>query len=130
MQRLGNLLTVVGSLCALPACDRQPLSVPALPLTIHDPPGTLPEWTDRGDPACAFPAEADTAKIATAEVLIRVLVDADGSPESVQTLKEPGFGFGAAAERCAMAREYEPGRDALGVAVARWTPPIRLRFLR
>ncbi|HKO50858.1 MAG TPA: energy transducer TonB [Polyangiaceae bacterium] len=130
MYRLGIPLVVVSCLCALPACDRQPLAVPALPLTIHDPPGTLPEWTDRGDPTCAFPSEANTAKIASAEVLIRVLVDADGSPKSVQTLKEPGFGFGAAATRCAMAREYEPGRDEFGVAVARWTPPIRLRFVR
>jgi hypothetical protein len=47
-----------------------------------------------------------------------------------QTLAEPGFGFGPAAIRCAMARTYEPATDDAGSAIDGWTPPIRIVFRR
>lgn len=93
-------------------------------------PGAPLNWSDPDDHSCEFPREADSAKIDAAEVVIRVLVRSDGSPQAVQTLDEPGYGFGTAATRCAMARKYTPGHDDRGKPIAAWTPPLHLRFVR
>lgn len=118
------------TLCILLGCSPQSGRTPAMPVTMDDGPGTLPKWADPGDPTCAFPKEADPAKIDAADVTVRVLVRADGSPQMVQTIEEPGFGFGPAATRCAMARRYKPATSDRGVPISGWTPPIRIRFVR
>src|SRR5882724_10644812 len=79
------------------------------------PPATEPtvRSTDWDGSACAFPDEAARAGIVDAAVDIEIRVAADGRPEGVTVVKEPGFGLGAAAIRCAVVRRYPP---------ARWTP--------
>ena len=127
---LGLLLAVLGSPSLLVGCAPESLRSPALPLALFEGPGEPPTWADPGDSTCGFPPEASTPRIDAAAVSLRVLVGADGLPKAVQVLEEPGFGFGSAAARCAMARKYQPGTDERGISVASWTPPIRLRFLR
>ena len=124
------LLRMVVPVPLVLGCDPQLEIAPSSPLGPSRAPATSLKWADPGDPICAFPTEADTAKIDAAEVVLRVLVRSDGSPQAVQTLQEPGFGFGAAATRCAMGRRYTPGHDARGLPAAAWTPPLHLRFIR
>ena len=120
-------IVIVGS--GLVACAEPSRRSPATPIAFPHSQDKL-AWNYPGDAECAFPRAADPAKIDAAVVAIRVLVKADGSPQMAQTLEEPGFGFGAAAIRCAMARTYEPATDDNGNAIDGWTPPIRIVFRR
>jgi hypothetical protein len=116
-----------------PAINRpaaKPRRTSAVPIVILPGPGHSPTWSKLGDPSCAFPKEADAAKIDGAEVVVRVRVRVDGSPQAVQTIEEPGFGFGLAATKCAMTRRYQPATDDNGTPVHAWTPPFRIRFVR
>lgn len=79
---------------------------------------------------CEFPAASDAAGIDEATVVLTVSVDANGSPEWVQIVNDPGHGFGLAAAQCAMGRKYVPARDEQGNPIAAKTPPIRVRFVR
>jgi protein TonB len=65
-----------------------------------------------------------------AAVVLRVLVQADGSVQAVNVLADPGSGFGDAARTCAMRTPFRPALDDDGGPVAAWSPPIRVRFLR
>jgi hypothetical protein len=53
-----------------------------------------------------------------------------GMRAAVRPIEEPGFGFGPAATRCAMARRYRPATDDRSVPIAAWTPPFRVVFVR
>ena len=128
MSRL--LLEIFAAAVLLLACEPEPSFAPSSPFETRGGARVPLRWGDPGDPSCGFPVEADAAKIDAAEVVLRVFVRRDGSPQAVQTLEEPGFGFGQAATRCAMARSYVPGTDAQGTPVTAWTPPIHLRFIR
>jgi hypothetical protein len=128
--QLALLFTVLGLAALVVGCAPESLRSPALPLALFEAPGEPPSWAGPGDSSCGFPAAAAVSKIDAAAVSLRVLVGVDGLPKAVQVLEEPGFGFGSAAARCAMARKYQPGTDDRGVPIASWTPPIRLRFLR
>jgi hypothetical protein len=128
--QLGLLLIVPGLASTFVGCRPESQRSPALPLALFETPGEPPSWADPGDSTCGFPPGAALATIDAAAVSLRVLVGADGLPKAVQLLEEPGFGFGTAAVRCAMARKYQSGTDDQGVPIASWTPPIRLRFLR
>lgn len=110
-------------------CGASPRSSPALPLMKEDRLGRW-LWLDAEGEQCAFPSEADSSGIDAANVKLRVLVGANGSPQAVQTLEDPGMGFGTAATSCAMARRYAPARDEQGHAVSAWTAPISIRFVR
>lgn len=112
------------------ACAEQPRRGRAAPIGTYNGETSPPVSSEPLDGACFFPAEADVAKIDAAAVVLRVLVRADGSPELVQTIEEPGFGFGRAATRCAMTRRYVPARDIRGAAVRGWTAPFGVRFVR
>ncbi|MDI3289550.1 hypothetical protein [Polyangium sp. 15x6] len=79
---------------------------------------------------CEFPKAADAAEIDEATVTLTVAVAADGSPEWVQILNDPGHGFGMVAAQCAMVRTYSPALDKQGRPMAAKTPPIRVRFTR
>jgi protein TonB len=63
---------------------------------------------------CPFPPAADADAVNHAQVTIRVEVDARGRPTRVQALTDPGHGFAAAAQRCALGRQWSPGADRLG----------------
>lgn len=84
--------------------------------------------TDWGD--CPFPAEADAEQIDQAYVMIQVKLKADGSPESVTVLQDPGHGFGREARKCAMRKQFSGALDADGNPVAGTTKPFRVRFER
>jgi len=79
---------------------------------------------------CAFPTEADRAGINYARARVAVLVGADGRPQRAMLLSDPGNGFGAAAQRCAMAQRYAVGLDASANPHAATTAPITVTFTR
>jgi protein TonB len=98
---------------AAPNLSRQPM-----PLSMA--------WDD-----CGFPAEADAEQIHQAFVTVVVTVAPDGSAKSVRVVdKDPGFGFGQLARRCALRRRYQPALDARGQPVTAPTRPIRIKFDR
>ncbi|MBN2195140.1 MAG: hypothetical protein JW751_20145 [Polyangiaceae bacterium] len=80
--------------------------------------------------SCPFPPEAEQAQIDSARVTLIVTVDANGHPRSVVVQSETpkGYGFGARARQCALARPFEPARDARGNPIAGTTPPLNIRF--
>ncbi len=79
---------------------------------------------------CPWPQTALSQDIYEQSVLLKVVVTASGQVESVRVLKDPGFGFGGAAVRCARRTKFAPARDAAGKAVRATSPPIRVRFTR
>jgi hypothetical protein len=130
----GVMLRCLGAVlvacCVLLGCAPPSRRSPAVPVANDDGSGTRPRWDSPRDTACDFPKEADAAKIDAARVVLRVLVNVDGSPQAVDLLEDPGFGFGHAASRCALARAYAPGTDDDGAPIPSWTPPFTLRFMR
>jgi periplasmic protein TonB len=80
--------------------------------------------------SCAWPREADSEQIDEQTVVIRVVVDADGSAKSAEIVFEPGHGFGQAAVACALRTRFTPARDRAGNLVRAKSPPIRVRFTR
>lgn len=99
---------------------------------------TAPAPEDRSRPAhpsslvwdCPFPEEADKNAVNYARVMLIALITPEGRPQSVTVVSDPGFGFGAAARRCAMGQTFEAARNASGAAVASTTPPFAVTFKR
>lgn len=89
------------------------------PVTLDD-----EEWS------CPWPAAADEAEIDQATALVRVTVGPDGRVESARVVDDPGWGFGAAAVRCARSARFRPALDLQGRPVRASSPPIRVRFTR
>jgi protein TonB len=98
-----------------PAVD---LSRPARPLAGSG-------WND-----CGFPPEADAEQINQALVTLVVVVDENGRPKSASAVKDPGYGFGARAERCALRKSFEPSLDRFGKPKVGSTAPFTVRFTR
>ena len=102
-------------------------------------PALIPEAKGGGSPArllsgasswtCPFPPEADKKGIDSAVVAVEVIVGADGAPTGARVVGDPGNGFGQAALRCAVARQYVAATDARGVAT-RSATAIRVQFTR
>lgn len=63
---------------------------------------------------CPFPVEADDAGIDSAVVGLRVEVAADGKVREAKATKDPGYGFGREARRCALSKRWAPGLDRAG----------------
>lgn len=63
---------------------------------------------------CPFPSEADLEDIHSAVVSLRVRVGKTGAVESVDVTRDPGFGFGREARRCALRKKWQPGLDRNG----------------
>jgi len=80
--------------------------------------------------SCPWPREGDAAQIDEQTVIIRVVVRADGSTESVEVLADPGHGFGQAAVACALRTRFTPARNPQGEPVRARSPPIKVRFTR
>jgi protein TonB len=80
--------------------------------------------------SCPWPSEADEAKIVREMVVLRVSVRSDGTADAVKILSDPGAGFGPAARACALRTHFRPALDEGGAAMAAWSPPIRVRFVR
>ncbi len=79
---------------------------------------------------CPFPGAADVAQIDRAVVLVSVTLNTAGKPRRVNILRDPGYGFGAAARRCAYTKSYRPARDGQCRPIASTTPPMRVLFRR
>jgi protein TonB len=79
---------------------------------------------------CPFPPEADSEQIDQAFPTIQVAVRADGTPERVTILSDPGHGFGRAATRCAMQQRYSCAMDHDGNPIPGLTKSISVRFER
>jgi protein TonB len=79
---------------------------------------------------CPFPPEADSEQIDQAFPTIQVSVRADGTPEHVTVLSDPGHGFGRAAVRCALQQRFEAALDHDGNPIPGLTKSLRVRFER
>jgi periplasmic protein TonB len=78
---------------------------------------------------CPFPDGADREGVDHALVSLQIRVDAAGVLRAVSVLEDPGFGFGAAAQRCARLQRFEPARAADGTAIP-GQMTVRVRFSR
>jgi protein TonB len=67
---------------------------------------------------CPFPQEADTAQIDEAYVTLQVDLRADGAPQEVRVLSDPGNGFGREARRCALGKHFPAALDHDGNPIA------------
>lgn len=63
---------------------------------------------------CPFPEEADDEGISHAVVTLRVAVGVSGRVDKVDVVKDPGYGFGREARRCAMSKGWAAGLDRAG----------------
>lgn len=81
------------------------------------------EWS------CPFPSDADSAGIDSALVSLRVALDAAGTVQGVDLRKDPGHGFGQAAERCARTNRWSPALDRQGLPVS-GDVVLNVRFTR
>jgi protein TonB len=89
-----------------------------------------PVGLDESDWRCPWPDQAEAMDKNREDVVIRVVVGADGVTQSARLVRDPGHGFGAAALACARQSRFVPARDAAGAAIAAESPPIRVRFTR
>lgn len=93
---------------------------------------------DRSSPArptsgswdhCGFPAEADIEQVNYARATIAVTIGADGRAKSVSVVRDPGYGFGTLAKRCALRERFEPARGKDGTPITA-TQVITINFRR
>jgi protein TonB len=80
--------------------------------------------------SCPWPSEAEGVQIVQEVVVLRVSVRSDGTADAVKIVSDPGTGFGQAARACALRTHFRPALDDAGAAIAAWSPPIRVRFVR
>jgi protein TonB len=83
------------------------------------------DWND-----CGFPPEADQEGVNFGKVTLAVTVRADGRARSVAVIKDPGYGFGAVAQRCAMRKSYQTALNREGQSIEQTTAPFTVRFTR
>lgn len=79
---------------------------------------------------CPWPSEANEVSQDVATVVLRAVVGPDGRAEHVDIVADYGFGFGAAALRCALRTRFQPARDAMRTPIRARSPPIRVTFRR
>jgi protein TonB len=78
---------------------------------------------------CPFPAESELEQINYQQVRVAVTVSDKGRALDVKVIGETSFGFGRAAQRCAMSKTYVPALDREGNPVS-MTIPVMVTFLR
>ena len=78
---------------------------------------------------CPFPTAAERSGKREANVLVRVHVENDGKPLSVDVLEDPGSGFAEAAKTCALGKAYEAARDVNGQPIRATTFPFYIQFV-
>lgn len=83
------------------------------------------DWND-----CGFPPEADQEGVNFGKVTIAVTVRPDGRARSVAIIRDPGYGFGAVAKRCAMRKTYQTALNREGRPIEQTTAPFTVRFTR
>lgn len=67
---------------------------------------------------CSFPVAAEDEGIDNAQVTLQVEIGADGAMLKTTVVRDPGFGFGHEARRCAMRRRWSSRLDRAGTPVA------------
>lgn len=67
---------------------------------------------------CPFPSEAELDQINYMQVDVTVMVGASGRASSAKVIKDPGYGFGRAAQRCAKRKRYAAAHNRIGKSVA------------
>jgi hypothetical protein len=82
------------------------------------------------DWACAWPEEEAGTDVRDVRVAIRVHVDRDGNPQSVDVLGGASPNFARAARRCALGETYSPARNDSGQPLADVTSPFLVHFFR
>jgi protein TonB len=83
----------------------------------------------RRDWDCPFPPEAELEQVNAMAVTVAVVVSAQGAPLEAKPLSDPGFGFGRAAQRCAMRQPYSAALGRSGLPRAS-TINIIVNFVR
>jgi protein TonB len=78
---------------------------------------------------CPFPAESDLEQINYQQVRVAVTVSAQGKALDVKVIGDTSFGFGRAAQRCALGKTFTPALDRGGNAITT-TIPIVVTFVR
>lgn len=78
---------------------------------------------------CPFPSEAELESIDEAAVSLQIQVAPDGRVRHVNVVRDPGYGFGREARRCATRKHFEPGLDEGGNPVVA-TTHVNVRFQR
>jgi hypothetical protein len=79
---------------------------------------------------CAWPCEADQARIKYARVRVRVSVSAEGQATAVEILNDPGYGFSRSTRTCLTRMKFRSALDSNGQAVAAVTPPFAITYAR
>jgi TonB family protein len=115
---------------------------PDEPNRLPDPaPASVDSWTTNtgaarplpvpplGGGNCLFPHDADVHEINEAFVVLRIEVGPTGRAQSVNVMRDAGYGFGEAARECAMAMRFKPALDADGGAIPQRIF-VRVRFTR
>jgi protein TonB len=137
----GNAATYAGGNSANNGTSATPVRTTAAPGGVLGGTGTGPRPVDRSRGAgllgstdwnCSsfWPTEADVAQIDEAVVRVQVSVKADGTPQTVKVLSDPGSGFGSAAIRCAMRQRFRTALDHEGNVQPGTTHPFNVRFNR
>lgn len=126
----GKSKTAVRSAAAAPTGTGQATRAPVGPAVgaqdlSRAPSPISTDWSD-----CSFPSEADQEGVDYARVSIAVTVKPDGRARSVTVLKDPGFGFGAAARNCALRKVLTPGLNRAGQPIEQTTAPFTVTFTR
>jgi protein TonB len=78
---------------------------------------------------CPFPAEAELEQINYQQVRVAVTVSAQGKALEVKVIGDTSFGFGRAAQRCALSKTFIPALDRGGNPITT-TAPIVVTFVR
>jgi periplasmic protein TonB len=78
---------------------------------------------------CPFPAEAELEQINYQQVRVAVTVSAQGKALEVKVIGDTSFGFGRAAQRCALSKTFIPALDRGGNPITT-TVPIVVTFVR
>ncbi len=89
-----------------------------------------PPLPQSANPNCAWPCEADQAKINYARVRVRVSVSAEGHATAIEILNDPGYGFAQSARNCLAQMKFRAALDSNGQAVAAVTPPFVITYTR
>jgi protein TonB len=97
---------------------------------VRGPSQAKPPGPSREDWACAWPEEAQESDLRDARVSVKVGVDRDGAPESVQIIASPAASFAEAARQCAMGEQYRAALDDDGHHIAGTTPLFVVHFVR
>jgi protein TonB len=89
-----------------------------------------PATPARREWSCTWPSEEQSGDASEADVTLRVHVNAEGEPDSIEVSDAPKATFAAAARRCALTERYRPALNESGQKVPGVTSAFRVHFVR